>query len=282
MGVKGYSKDFAPCIKVDPHERVAIMRKGGAPIRLRDYASANQPIPYKVTFGLAWDVTNGRNIDLDASVICLDSSLSLLEIVYFRKLKSKDRAIIHGGDEREGDEVGDDEKIHLNLQLLDKAVAHLVFVITSYSGEELDDISKASCHLFDTVTKADIASYALSNNHALDKKRGLLMASLYRENNESWCMRIISEPSAVGKVPQDLVGISQTFLRNNPPPPPAVVPEPEIIVNEMPQDVDIAVDPAVPMHEVADNIFIPPATAPTTNASSNAGTASAGVFVPKY
>ncbi len=276
--VKGYSKDFAPAAVINPHERIAIMRKGGAPIRLRDYGTANQPIPYKVVFGLAWDVTNGRNIDLDASVICLDSSLRTIEIVYFRKLRSKDGAIVHGGDEREGDEEGDDEKIYLNLQLLDPAVTHLVFVITSYSGEELDDISKASCHLFDTVTKADIASYKLSNNKALDKNRGLVMASLYRDDNESWCMRIISEPSAVGKVPQDLVGKSVTFLRNNPPPPPAVVPEPEIIVNEMPQDVDIVVDPLVPIHEVANDI-------PTTNAvasSPNAGTSSAGVFVPKY
>lgn len=284
--VKGYSKDFAPSIVVDPHERIAIMRKGGAPVRLRDYASANQPIPYKVTFGLAWDVTNGRNIDLDASVICLDSSLRPIEIVYYRKLRSKEGAIIHGGDEREGDEDGDDEKIFLNLQLLDPAVAQLVFVITSYSGQELDDISKASCHLFDTVTNTDIASYTLSNNHLLDKKRGLVMASLYRDNDESWCMRIISEPSAVGKNPQDLVGKSQTFLRNNPPPPTAVVPEPEIIVNEMPQDVDITVDPIVSIHEVANDIFIPSTVVPTTNAVAssrpNTGTSSAGVFVPKY
>ena len=32
-------------------------------------------------------------------------------------LRSNDGAIQHGGDEREGDEKGDDEKIHLNLAM---------------------------------------------------------------------------------------------------------------------------------------------------------------------
>mmetsp|Transcript_8383 Transcript_8383/g.12612 ORF Transcript_8383/g.12612 Transcript_8383/m.12612 type:complete len:610 (+) Transcript_8383:113-1942(+) len=284
--LKGYSKDFAPHVVVDPHDRIAIMRKGGAPIRLRDYGSTNQPIPHKVTFGLAWDVTNGRNIDLDASVICLDSSSRSLDIIYFRKLRSMDGAIIHGGDEREGDEEGDDEKIYLNLELLNRNVAELVFVITSYSGQELDDVSKASCHLFDTLSNADIASYTLSNNHALDKKRGLIMASLYKDSDESWCMRIISEPSAVGKVPQDLVEKTKSFLKNNPPIPPAVAPEPEIIVNEMPQDVDITVDPSgVPIHEVANKIFIPGVDTPVipmSGVASSAPAAGNNVFVPKY
>merc|ERR1712038_2078972 len=50
--IKGYCRDFAPNIAINPTERIAIMRKGGA-IRLRDYSSPNQPFPDKVTFGLA-------------------------------------------------------------------------------------------------------------------------------------------------------------------------------------------------------------------------------------
>ena len=60
--------------------------------------------------GLHWDVTDGKNIDLDASVLVMDEKCAVLDVVFFNKLMSRDRAVVHCGDEREGDEVGDDEK----------------------------------------------------------------------------------------------------------------------------------------------------------------------------
>merc|ERR1712038_1440235 len=271
--IKSYSRDIVPNIHVDPRERIAIMRKGSA-IRIADYCNVKGTIPERVVFGLAWDVTNGVNIDLDASAICLDRSLNVVDIISFKKLKSDDRAIVHGGDEREGDEVGDDEKIHLFLENLNPSVAHIGFTVNSYSGEELDDVKRASCHLFDSETKVDIASYKLSNNHALDKRTGLVMASLYRDDG-AWCMRIISE-AAHGRWAKDLVDELQAFIRNNPPPPPAEVPEPEIVVNQMPEDVEIVVEPAQSAHEIdTSNIFIPPVPAAK---KPSAG----GVFVPTY
>jgi tellurium resistance protein TerZ len=72
--------------------------------------------------GLAWDVTNGVNIDLDASCVFLDKAFQVVDQVWFRQLRSKDGAMVHQGDEREGDEAGDDEsiKVHVwhNLNLL--------------------------------------------------------------------------------------------------------------------------------------------------------------------
>lgn len=235
------------------------MRKNGNAIRLHDYAlSDQQNMPDKLTFGLAWDVTNGVNIDLDASAICLDSSLDVVDIVSYQKLTSSDGAILHCGDEREGDEIGDDEKIVLILNRLNPKITHIAFVINSYSGQELDDVSAASCHLYNTSTGHDLAYYNLSDNKVVDKHTALLMASLFRENGESgeWCMRIISEP-AIGRVAKDVLGKLQSFLKNNQPLGIQEVPEPEIIVNEMPDDVDIAVDLDIPAHKISDNVFVP-------------------------
>ena len=36
-----------------------------------------------VTMGLAWDVTNGVNIDLDASCILLDANLRQVDVVFY-------------------------------------------------------------------------------------------------------------------------------------------------------------------------------------------------------
>jgi tellurium resistance protein TerZ len=52
--------------------------------------------------GLAWDVTDGVDIDLDASVLCLNRNMEMVDVVYFKQLRSQDGAIHHSGDEREG------------------------------------------------------------------------------------------------------------------------------------------------------------------------------------
>ena len=51
------------------------------------------------------------------------------------------------GDEREGDEKGDDEKIHVQLARVHPAAAYLCICINSYTGQELDDVKDAQCRL---------------------------------------------------------------------------------------------------------------------------------------
>lgn len=71
--------------------------------------------------GLAWDVTDGEEIDLDASCIFFDKDFSVVDQVWYKQLKSKEKpapAMVHLGDEREGDEQGDDEQIQANSALL--------------------------------------------------------------------------------------------------------------------------------------------------------------------
>lgn len=234
--LKGYSRDLVPGIVIDPQERIAIMRKGGT-IRVTDYLPGHKLPPW-VTFGLAWDVTNGVNIDLDASAIMLNESLELVDIVSFQQLTSKDGSIRHSGDEREGDEVGDDEKINVALASVDPQVKYIGFVINSFSGQELDDIAKAACHLFDPQTHTEIAKYTLTNSHELDKHTALVMGCLYRAAGDEWHLRIISQP-AQGLVAQKVVDELQTFLLCYPPQALSFPPDPEIVLTEMPDTVPI-------------------------------------------
>jgi len=214
--IKSYSRDLVPNIVVDPTERVAILRKGGN-VRLRDYCVGHH-VPSKITFGLAWDVTNGVNIDLDASAICLDQGLNLVDKVWFRQLQSQDGSIFHHGDEREGDEVGDDEKMDIQLDKVSEFIHYIGFVINSYSGQELDDVDKASCHLFDPHTHTDLATYAMTNSHAVDGHTALVVACLYRhpQRPREWNLCIISE-AAQGTMVQDNVDELQNYLRRHPP-----------------------------------------------------------------
>ena len=69
-------------------------------------------------------------------------------------------------------------------------------MINSYTEQELDDISMASCHLFDPIKRVDLASYTLTNNSALDGHTALLLADLYKDkSSRDWMMRILSVPS---------------------------------------------------------------------------------------
>jgi hypothetical protein len=43
------------------------------------------------TLGLAWEITAGKKIDLDAGLIMLDARLQPLDLVYFKQLSSKVR-----------------------------------------------------------------------------------------------------------------------------------------------------------------------------------------------
>jgi tellurium resistance protein TerZ len=237
--IKGYTRDLVPNLKVDPNERVAVMRKGGT-IRVSDYVPGGK-IPVRVSLGLAWDVTNGVNIDLDASAILLDANLQLLDIVYFKQLTSKDGSIRHSGDEREGDEAGDDEVINISLLSVSHSAKYICFVVNSFSGQELDDVDKAACHLFDPATKVDIATYTLSNCKELDKHTALLMGCLYRgDSPDDWFLNIISQP-AQGKTAQSNVADFQRFLRQHPPQPPPAhsIEDEEIVVSAMPIAVPI-------------------------------------------
>lgn len=209
--IKAYSRDILPSIEVDPNERMAIMPKNGV-IRVKDFCPSGD-IPTVLTFGLSWDVTEGASIDLDASVICLDQQLKKREIIYYGKLKSDDGAIEHAGDSREGEESGDDELIKLSLDQVDQATKYIGIVVNSYSGQELDDVAGASCHLFEPTTKRDLAVHGMTNSAILDKHTALVMACLYRFKDE-WLMRIIGEP-AQGKTAYENVDELQNFLKRN-------------------------------------------------------------------
>lgn len=250
---KSYSRDIIPDVVVDPTEIVSVMRKGGN-IKIRDFCPGNV-LPEKITFGLSWDMAHntGEKIDLDASCICLNSDLQCVDKIWFKHLTSEDGGIVHSGDQRRGDAAGDDERIFVELPKVSKQVQYIGFTVNSYSGQELDDVRKASCHLFDTTSGVDIAVHALSDCQFLDGHTALVMGCLYRvkargsgKAGSDWCMKIIGQ-AAQGKTVKDNIDELQKYLEENPPSAPlekgGTGVEEEIQVNaEMPPETPIMVE----------------------------------------
>ena len=114
----------------------------------------------------------------------------------------------------------------ISLNTTNPAICYMGIVVNSYSGQELDDVAAASCHLFDTRTNRDVAVYALTNCKPLDKHTALVMACIYRQNNNinnsnqdnnsmnEWLLQIISEP-AQGRTVKDNIDELQNYIRRN-------------------------------------------------------------------
>ena len=165
------------------------------------------------------DVTNGKNIDLDASCLMLDASLGVVDSISFKQLKSKDGSMVHQGDEREGDEEGDDESINFDLELVDPKAIYLCFCINSFSGQKLKDVKDAKCRLYNSSTTHELASFDITSDERLDCT-ALLMCILYRASAEGsgsqdWYMHAVGEP-AEGRKVEDNVDEFQAFLRKHP------------------------------------------------------------------
>ena len=124
--------------------------------------------------------------------------------------------MVHQGDEREGDEVGDDESIRVDLERVSRRATYLCFCINSFSGEELNDVASATCRFYNSASKHELCSFDLSGDGRLDCT-ALLMCVLYRAGpaGTDWHMHAVGEP-ANGRTVQDNVDEFQAFLSKQP------------------------------------------------------------------
>jgi len=256
-GAAASASAAAPVTKVPKAAVQAVLTKGlGMKI-----ADCSDEVVDMFTLGLAWDVTDGVNIDLDASCIVLDAQLQQVDLVFFNHLTSTDGAIQHGGDEREGDEKGDDESITVDLGKLSPNAQYLGFVINSYSGQELNDVHRASCRLYETATQRVVGSYDLSSDTGLDCT-AFLMCVLYKRGND-WFMHAIGE-GAAGRTAADNVDELQAFLTKHPlASSTSVVPPPQMALIKAPATLGAQRKIAIPLpsggHE---QVTLPPDTKP--------------------
>jgi len=150
----------------------------------------------RVRMGLGWDAMKikklfggyrEQEIDLDASCLMFDGAKQSVDAVWWNQLASKDGSITHTGDNRTGDGDGDDESIIVDLTAVAANVQHLVFVVSSYSGETFSQIENAFCRLVDESTGTELARFDLTGSGAHTAQ---IMAKLTR-NGDSWDMTAI-------------------------------------------------------------------------------------------
>lgn len=167
----------------------------------------------KINLGLGWEpeksgffgklMGGGGAIDLDASCILLDENMKVIDLVWFRQLKSKDGSIVHSGDNRTGEGDGDDESIGVDLYKLPASVKHLVFTVNSFTGQSFEKVEKAYCRIVDASKNNEIARFNLSEK---GRHTGVVMASLTR-GPSGWDFKAIGT-STNGRTADDLVSLA--------------------------------------------------------------------------
>lgn len=164
----------------------------------------------QVALGLGWGQrekkglfgTKHIDVDLDASCL-LFANAELVDVVWFKQLRSGDGAVVHTGDDRAGGGNGDNETIMVALEQLPRRVDTLIFTVNSFLNDSFQGIPNARCRLLNAKTNQELARFNLTldgGNHT-----GMVMAKLYLQSN-SWHMQAIGD-KGYGRTFQDMEDI---------------------------------------------------------------------------
>lgn len=159
-------------------------------------------------FGLSKKIVD---VDLDLSCLMFDADGKTIDHIYsplYRfgdrnvglpngKLDSLDRALHHTGDDRAGDQDGDDgldnEIITVDLSLVSPMVHRIVFFLNIYTDPntefqgDFSEIPYASIRMFEgTPNRVDkvFASYNVATKGNCHNMRSLVMGALYRRGTD--------------------------------------------------------------------------------------------------
>lgn len=154
-------------------DRELIIKQGGV-------VTLNSSIK-KVMVGLGWDPAKvGDRIDVDSSVVLVNSSNKSNELVYFGRLTDSNNSVKHHGDDLYGTNSAgeDDEKIDIDLTKVPSCFDKIFFVINVYSGQTFNSIR----HLFIRVENSENHKSLLRYNIAQSKRsdRAMVVAKLER------------------------------------------------------------------------------------------------------
>ncbi len=187
-------------------------------------------IETKGFFGLTKNV---QNIDLDLSCVLIDNNNSICDHLYSPlykveilnqfglpkgKLLTSDNAMKHTGDDLEGDKGGDDgidnEIITVDLSRINPNVSQIFFFLNNAGREDFSQIPYAKIRMYEgTPTRVNsvFASYNVSAEQQYAGKQSIIMAKLYKRNDE-WKFSAIGDPTDDTFLGQTIHKIVKSYL----------------------------------------------------------------------
>ncbi|KRX06892.1 hypothetical protein PPERSA_11537 [Pseudocohnilembus persalinus] len=162
----------------------------------------------KITLGLGWDT----QLDLDSAILMLDKNGKLVDNVYFQNLESKDKSVIHQGDQQEGGDDGDDEKIDIYLNKISPDIHSLwIFLCIYQQGKQFDDVDGAYGRFL--VGETEFCKYNMSQFRD-PEANGCIMCNIFRVKKK-WILRGRGYFTKKTYTSEDVIPIIQEVMDNN-------------------------------------------------------------------
>lgn len=164
--------------------QIAVMNKG-------DEIDLNKAAPglKNVIIGLGWDAppeTEGLMVDIDASAFLLNRDGRVrqdTDFIFYNNLETEQGCIKHLGDAIGGEAEGDDEEIHLDLEMMPYDVEKIAFAVTIHNASERKQtfgiIKNAFIRIVNEDTKVEIARFDLSEDAS--EQNAMVFGELERE-----------------------------------------------------------------------------------------------------
>ena len=147
--------------------------------------------------GLGWDTNRydgGYDFDLDASAFLLGSSGKLQrdeDFIFYNNLESRNKAVVHTGDNLTGDGDGDDEVIMIDFTKIPSDIEKIAICVTIHDavarGQNFGQVSNAYIRIakmsdeFDTVGEP-VLKFDLEEEFSIET--ALVVAEIYLKNGE--------------------------------------------------------------------------------------------------
>lgn len=177
----------------------------------------------RMTMGLGWDIAKskgvlfgggGKDFDLDSYALLLGDNGKLKnykeDVIYYGHLESKDKTVVHLGDNLTGAGEGDDEQIVVRLSSLSEQYHRIILGVNIYQAKERKQhfgmVENAFVRAIDAAGK-EIARYSLSSESSFDGKITMLIGEVYRDGGE-WKFKALGNPLA-----DDFNAVVGSFMR---------------------------------------------------------------------
>ena len=211
----GSSQQSAPQSQLQPQQQVQYQpkqRPQGNGVRLRKGQKVNLA-PAGVSLQsikvcLGWDITN-QACDLDASAFMLDANNKVVGddwFVFYGQTSSPDNSVQHSGDSQ-GEDVGDDEIITMNLSAINPNVKKVVFVVTIDEaldrGLNFSMVANAYVRVVNNVTGEELVRFNLTDYYS--NVTSMVVGEIYNHNGQ-WKFNAVGDGVA-----KDLAGLCEMY-----------------------------------------------------------------------
>lgn len=221
-------------IRLEKGQRINLEKSNGSKLTSFCVGCNWGAITKNTFFGL---FSSNVDVDLDLSCLMFDSEGNPVDHIYsplYRfgdrnvglpngKLDSIDRALHHTGDDREGDQNGDDgldnEIITVDLNRVDAKVNQIVFFLNIYNNEDFQgdfsEIPYASIRMYEgTASKVRevFASYDVATKSNCVGMRALVMGKLYRRNGD-WKFAAIGDAFEDKSIVHTIVRVMKDYSK---------------------------------------------------------------------